>query len=537
MNSKCSIGHMQTWECHAGKPETCKICENKRLAEEKKQRESFKKQQKRDAQEQEHARQMAVLEEEIRNVREQQQDQQHAKQLMQALEQKRRDLESSKMMADQAARTASAPNPTTLKQSTGTKHSHSSDPSKAQTGSANSGVPLHTPKDQMTPPCNDSPSEVEWERLKKQEKVSNDHLDSLMSMIGLESVKAQFLDVKAKIDTTQRQGTDLMKERFGVVLLGNPGTGKTTIARLYASFLFSLTVLPGSEFVETTGSSLASDGVPGAKKLVEKVLNAGGGAFFLDEAYQLALGHNYGGKAVLDYLLAEIENQVGKIVFIFAGYNKQMESFFEHNPGLQSRMPYRLNFEDYNDNELLIMLARLITKTWNDRMKVEGGLYGLYARIVARRVGSGRGREGFGNARALENAFSKIRQRQAGRLKRERAAGKLPDDFLLTKEDLIGPEPNAAILSSSAWQELQALIGLDAVKGAVHAIIDRVSVNYQRELAEKLPIQVSLNRVFLGSPGTGKTTVGKLYAQILADIGLLSKAEGTSHHFFPSRRN
>ena len=534
MNSKCSIGHMQTWECHAKKPETCKTCENKRLAEEKKQREAFKNQQKREAQEQEHAKQMAALEEQIRIVREQQQDQQRAKELMQALEQKKQDLESSKSMADQAAKPASTLVPVTLKQPAETKHSHGC---KAQISSANSGVSLHVSEEQMTPPCNESPSELEWERLKRQENVSNDHLDSLMNLTGLESVKAQFLDVKANIDTTQRQGTDLKKERFGVVLLGNPGTGKTTIARLYASFLFSLAIIPGSEFVETTGSSLASDGVAGAKKLVESILNAGGGAFFLDEAYQLALGHNYGGKAVLDYLLAEIENQVGKIVFIFAGYNKQMESFFEHNPGLQSRMPYRLHFEDYSDKELLEMLSRLITKKWANRMKVEGGTFGLYARIVARRVGAGRGREGFGNARALENVLSKISQRQAGRLKRERAAGKLPDDLLLTKEDLIGPEPNSAILSSSAWKDLQAMIGLDAVKRAVHAFIDRVTVNYQRELAEKSPIQVSLNRVFIGSPGTGKTTVGKLYAQILADIGLLSQAEGTSHTFFRLRTN
>lgn len=81
-------------------------------------------------------------------------------------------------------------------------------------------------------------------------------------------------------------------------------------------------VLPGSSFIETTGSRLANDGVPMVKKHIEEIQNAGGGALFVDEAYQLTAQHNYGGNAVLDFLLAEIENNVGKIVFMFAGYNK-----------------------------------------------------------------------------------------------------------------------------------------------------------------------------------------------------------------------
>ena len=156
---------------------------------------------------------------------------------------------------------------------------------------------------------------------------------------------------------------------------------------------------------------------------METLVNAGGGAFFLDEAYQLALGHNYGGASVLDFLLAEIKNQVGKIVFNFSGYNKQMEKFFEHNQSFSSRMPYRLQFTDYKDAEILQMLGQRIQKKYDGKMEVEGGVAGLYARIAVRRLRRGRGCEGFGNARALENVLARNSERLADRLHQERVAG------------------------------------------------------------------------------------------------------------------
>ncbi|KAM3560257.1 hypothetical protein ARSEF4850_003737 [Beauveria asiatica] len=365
----------------------------------------------------------------------------------------------------------------------------------------------------------------EWECLKRDEGASNKTLDTLMEMIGLEAVKKEFLNIKTTVDTATRQGVSTKDERFGCSFLGNPGTGKTTVARLYAKFLTTTGVIAGSRFEEVTGAKLANMGVTGCQKLLDDMLNAGGGVVFIDEAYQLSSGNSQGGSAVLDFLLAEVENQRSKICFILAGYAKQMESFFAHNPGIPSRFPLEVKFEDYTDQELLKIMGSKIDAKYSGRMKAEEGLQGLYCRIATCRVGRARGKEGFGNARAVENLLSVIYRRQSDRLRVERREGSRPDDLLLTKEDFLGPEPTNALLKSKAWVKLQELIGLDSVKESIKSLVDSVTVNYQRELDEKPIIEYSLNRVFLGNPGTGKTTIAKLYGEVLADLGLLSNGE------------
>ncbi|KAL4867788.1 P-loop containing nucleoside triphosphate hydrolase protein [Aspergillus spectabilis] len=196
-----------------------------------------------------------------------------------------------------------------------------------------------------------SSAENDWQYQKQYEGAQSKELDTLMGMIGLESIKTKFLTIKSQVDAAVRQNVDFKGERFGSVLLGNPGTGKTTVARLYANFLTDMGIIPGSFIIETTGSRLANGGMSGCEKQLNNILNSGGGVLFIDEAYQLTQS-NGPVSLVLDFLLAEVENLTGKVVVVLARYRRQMEKFFAHNPGLPSRFPHEFVFEDYNEQEL-----------------------------------------------------------------------------------------------------------------------------------------------------------------------------------------
>ena len=228
MESRCSKGHLRRWKCHENLPSVCQTCQREDERRQKELQAELERQAKRDREQAEHAAKMAELDRQIKAVRERAADGMTAEENARALEQKKRDLEAARLAADQALNT---PAKATLE--TQAASSISSTLSLLATvGSRSSVEEKHPGTDQNTTQDMNGKSQQEWDRQKRVEGASNDAIDALMALTGLEDVKSKILTIKAKIETVRRQGTDMKNERLGLVLLGNPGTGRYPPAQL-----------------------------------------------------------------------------------------------------------------------------------------------------------------------------------------------------------------------------------------------------------------------------------------------------------------
>ncbi|KAK0753005.1 hypothetical protein B0T18DRAFT_433875 [Schizothecium vesticola] len=281
-----------------------------------------------------------------------------------------------------------------------------------------------------------------------------------------------------------------LKERFHAVFQGNPWVrvGKTTVAKLYAKLLHSL----------------------GA---------ASGHVLILEDAHRLGSG------AHLEAIISEIKEQGRSLVVIFTGGKSDIDRLL--NAGialnLRDRFTHIVDLEDFSKEHLHTKMLGLVEEVYGKRCEIEGGKDGPYIGAAIRRLAHARGTPGFENGRSVEKLFAQFRKRQALRLTQTRLeALDLKKWLQFTKEDVMGPCPSQVKQTSTAWAELKALTGLRRVKESVELLFDIVKENYERELLGKAPLAVTLNRVFLGSPGTGKTTVAKLYATVLGSLACLA---------------
>lgn len=252
-------------------------------------------------------------------------------------------------------------------------------------------------------------------------EASSETLESLQAqlhrLVGLEEVKARVDTLINTIRVRQlRQQHDLPVPPMSLhmVFTGNPGTGKTTVARLLSRIFRALGVVPKGQLVEVDRSGLVAGYVgQTALKVNERVKAALGGVLFIDEAYALVAGRGEGdfGYEALDVLVKALEDHRDDFIVIVAGYPDKMREFVDSNPGLRSRFANFIEFEDYDADELLLIMERMVEDqgyALSDGARTRARE--LLAEMVERKSAS------FANARDVRNLFERCMSSHANRL-------------------------------------------------------------------------------------------------------------------------
>lgn len=253
-----------------------------------------------------------------------------------------------------------------------------------------------------------------------------DELDR--DLVGLAPVKARIRDIAALLviaKLREQLGMAVNKPSLHMCFSGNPGTGKTTVALRMAQILHRLGYVRKSQVVSVTRDDLVGQYIghtaPKTKEVLKKAM---GGVLFIDEAYYLYRPENerdYGQEAI-EILLQVMENQRDDLVVILAGYKDRMDTFFQSNPGMSSRIAHHLDFPDYGGAELLQIADRMLT---DSHYQFGPGAREAFDEYLQRRLRQPH----FANARSVRNAIDRMRLRQASRLFADR-------DRPLSRDDL-----------------------------------------------------------------------------------------------------
>ena len=351
----------------------------------------------------------------------------------------------------------------------------------------------------LTPDCvpDDDP------QLRSVEEV----LGQLGQLVGLEKAKEEISNIY-KMQVAGLAGSSV---RYHMLFTGNPGTGKTTVARMTADLLFSMDLIKTNKLVVAKPCDMVSEWIGGTgTKAMEVIRRAYNGVLFIDEAYGIATMDR--GEELLNILVQEMENNSDKLVVIFAGYTDEMRELMKANPGLASRIGREILFDDYSQEELAdIFLLMCKEDGFSIHPDARDELDSCIAGLMTR--------EFFGNARTMRNMLQDLKEVWSDDY--YEAAQKYGQDNVELPREFT-PRHFERIMPPKKEVSIRDLVGLEVMKSKLEAF--KQQALYQKRLKEKGITGMgdfAMHMIFTGNPGTGKTTVAKLIADDLYAIGML----------------
>ena len=349
----------------------------------------------------------------------------------------------------------------------------------------------------------------------------DDCLKKLDGLVGLTSVKKEISNLTAFLNLQIRRGETQTFQGKHYVFTGNPGTGKTTVARIMADIFKTLGVVARGQLVEADRAKLVA-GYSGqtAIKTNQLVDQALGGVLFIDEAYTLKSsdGDTFGAEAI-DTLLKRLEDDRGKFICIVAGYTDQMHDFIDTNPGLKSRFTQTIHFDDYTPDELTEIFLHLAEgKNFTIDEDTRAAIHRQFEQLYLRRD------KNFGNAREARRIFNEAVEKQSQRLVKlmNDPGFQEKDMFSLTKDDLPMAQSEAVRPLDEVLNELDEFIGMRSVKNSIRRLaVQSMFMKQRAAMGAGKVQQMSMNFILTGNPGTGKTSIARKMGEILQSMDIL----------------
>jgi SpoVK/Ycf46/Vps4 family AAA+-type ATPase len=318
-----------------------------------------------------------------------------------------------------------------------------------------------------------------------------------------------------------KRGETNMFQGKHYVFTGNPGTGKTTVARIMADVFKSLGILSRGQLVEADRSKLVA-GYSGqtAIKTNQLIDTALGGVLFIDEAYTLCSNDSdsFGSEAI-DTLLKRLEDDRGKFICIVAGYTDQMHDFIDANPGLKSRFTQTIHFDDYNPDELTQIFENLASaKKFIIEEDTRAAIHRQFEQLYLRRD------KNFGNAREARRIFDETVEKQSQRLVGLLAQPGFQENdmYKITAEDLPMAQSEKARPLDEVLNELDEFIGMRNVKNSIRRLaVQSMFMKQRAAMGAGKVQQLSMNFILTGNPGTGKTSIARKMGEVLQSMDIL----------------